>query len=104
MALLGLGELLQRALMGDRVADRVLEPVRAEAGDEQEVGDAGLRRFLVGVLVRVVREDDHGGLRRAADELLGERQAVLIGDELAVHERDVVAVRGLGVLGRVRAT
>ena len=94
MALLGLGESLQRALVGDRVADRVLEPVGAEAGDEQEVGDAGLGGLLVGLAVGGVAEDDHRDVRAPAHQLLGEHEAVAPRRlDLAVDEHHVVVVR-----------
>ena len=92
VALLGLGEALQRALVRDRVADRVLQPVRREAGDEQEVGDPGLRGLLVGSAVGGVREHDHRHLRDRAHELRGEHQPVGAGRvDLAIDEHDVVA-------------
>ena len=94
VALLGLGELLQRALMRDRVADRVLEPVGAEAGDEQEVGDAGLGGLLVGLAVGGVAEDDHGDVRAPAHQLLGEPEAVAPRRlDLAVDQHHVVVVQ-----------
>ena len=91
MALLGLGEALQRALVGDGVADRVLEPVGAQAGDEQEVGDAGLGGLLVGRAVGGVAQDDHRDVRCLAHQFLGEDEAVAPGRlDLAVDERDVL--------------
>ena len=94
------GELLQRALVGERVADRVLEPVPRQAGDEQEVRDPVRGRLGVGGAVGRVAEHDHGDVRRRLDQLLGEVQPVRAGRvDLAVDEHDVVGV----VLERCRA-
>jgi hypothetical protein len=92
VALLGDGEPLQGELVPQREADRVLEPVGAEARDEQEIGDPGLRRVHVGRVVGVVREHDHGDVRRPDHELLGGRHPVRRRlRELAVDQHDVVA-------------
>ena len=99
VALLGLGELLQRALVRERVADRVLEPVSRQSGDDQEVRDPVLRRFGVGGAVGPVAEDDHGDVRRRLHQFLGQVQAVRAGRvDLAVDQDDVVTV----VLERVQ--
>ncbi len=76
VALLGLGELLERALVRDRVADRVLEPVGAQPGDEQEVGDAGLRGLLVGGASAACESTITGICGTALHELLGQQQPV----------------------------
>ena len=111
VALLGGREALQHALVHQRVADRVLEPVGAQPRDEQEVGDARFRRLGVRDAVGPVAEHDHGRRGRVPDELLRELEPVGPGRvDLAVDEHDVVRVdprerlvlRGdVGHLGRV---
>jgi hypothetical protein len=103
VTLLGHGKPLQRELMHQRVADRVLEPVGAEARDGQEVGDPGLRRADVGLVVGGVREQDHGDVRRREDELLGGRHPVRRRlRELAIDEHDMVAGERVERLARRR--
>ena len=91
VALLGRLQLLQRALVGERVADRVLEPVPRQPGDDEEVGDPVRGRLGVGGAVGLVAEDDHGDVRRGLDQLLRQVQPVGAGRvDLAVDEHDVV--------------
>jgi hypothetical protein len=104
MALLGRGEPLQRELAHQRVADRMLEPAGAEPRGVQEVRDAGLRGVHVGGVIGVVREQDHGDVRRLEDQLLGGCHAVgRRRRKLAVDEHDVVVLERIErVAGRGR--
>ena len=72
---------LQRALVRERVADRVLE--RGRLGVDEEVRDARLgRRDVGGEVVRVRgREQDHGRVRVGVEDRLGAGE---VGDDVGV--------------------
>jgi hypothetical protein len=79
--------------VGDGVADRVLEPVPRQAGDDEEVRDPVRGRLGVGGAVGLVAEHDHGDVRRGLDQLLRQVQPVRAGRvDLAVDEHDVVGL------------
>ena len=90
MALLGLGEPAQRALVGDRVAQGALERGRARV--HEVVRDARLGRREVGLAVGVVVEQDHRRVRAVGEDVARDVEPVARLVQLAVDQERVVRV------------